>query len=59
MLFLQEQTKQVLDVASIGTVVATLTAWLPPIAALISILWGLIRVYETETVQKLIKKWRK
>ena len=55
----QEQLKPVLDVASITTIVATLTAWLPPIAAVISIIWGLIRIYETDTVTNLIKKWRK
>ena len=49
-MIIQEQTKQVLDVASIGTVLATLTEWLPPIAALISIIWGLIRIWETETI---------
>ena len=59
MIFLQENTKQILDVASIGTVIATLATWLPPIAALVSIIWGLIRIYETNTFQNLIKKWRK
>ena len=29
-------------------------AWLPPLAALVSLIWGLIRIYETET----IKGWR-
>jgi len=35
------------------TVVGTLVEALPSIAALISIVWGLIRIWETETVKKL------
>jgi len=54
----QEQLKAVGDVLSVGTVVATLAAWLPPVAALFTIIWTLIRILETETVQKLIDKWR-
>lgn len=46
--------KSTIDVASIGTVVFTLSHWLPPVAALISIIWGCIRIYETDTVQKLL-----
>jgi membrane protein YqaA with SNARE-associated domain len=44
-----ETTKHVIDAVSVTTVVGTLTAWLPPIAALISIIWGLMRIYETWT----------
>ncbi len=39
------------DVISLGTVLATLAAWLPPIAALFTIIWTAIRIYETKTVQ--------
>ncbi len=51
-----EQTKHAIDAISLATVLASLTAWLPPIAALISIIWGLIRIYETKTVQGLLGK---
>jgi chromate transport protein ChrA len=54
----QEQLKVVGDIVSVGTVVATLAAWLPPIAALITILWTLIRIWETRTVQDWIKRLR-
>lgn len=47
------------DALSIGTVVATLAAWLPPVAALFTILWTAIRIYETKTVQDLFRKWRR
>lgn len=54
----QEQLKHVGDVLSVGTVVATIAGWLPAIAALVTIIWTGIRIYETQTCQKLLKKWR-
>lgn len=53
---LPETTKHAIDALSVGTIIVTLSQWLPPIAALISIVWGCIRIYETETVQKLLGK---
>lgn len=53
---LSEQTKHVFDIMSVGTVLATLAAWLPPLAALMSILWTVIRIYETPTFQRLLSK---
>ena len=44
------------DILSIGVVVATLASWLPSIAALLTIIWTLIRIYETETVQTMLGK---
>jgi chromate transport protein ChrA len=35
---------------------ATLVSWLPSIAALLTIVWTLIRIYETETVQAMLGK---
>lgn len=49
-----ENLKHVVDLVSFSTVLATLAAWLPPIAALVSIVWGVIRIYETTTVQKIL-----
>jgi len=43
--------KQVGDAASIVTVIGTVVDYLPAIAALFSIVWTLIRIYETPTVQ--------
>lgn len=51
-----EGTKHVIDSISVLTVVGTLADVLPPIAALITIVWTCIRIYETATVQALIKK---
>jgi len=44
------------DAISIVTVVATLAQWLPAVAALASIVWSVIRIYETDTVQKWLGK---
>jgi hypothetical protein len=43
---INEHVKYFIDTLSISTVLATLTAWLPPIAALLSIIWTAMRIYE-------------
>jgi hypothetical protein len=53
---LNEGTKHVLDGLSLLTVLGTLIDWLPAVAALLSIIWTLLRIYESKTVQKLLKK---
>lgn len=53
---IEEETKQVIDVAAASTGVLSLVAWLPPIASLLTIIWLGIRIYESKTVQKLINK---
>lgn len=50
--------KHVLDGASVATALACLTALLPPLAALASLVWTCIRIYETDTVQTWLKKRR-
>ena len=44
------------DIISFGVAFATLVSWLPSIAALLTIVWTLIRIYETETVQAMLGK---
>ena len=51
-----EGTKQAIDAVSVLTVVGTLSDILPPMAALITIVWTAIRIYETDTVQGLLGK---
>lgn len=51
-----EPTKQVMDVVSVFTVVGTLGDVLPPLAALVTIVWTGIRIYETQTVQRWLGK---
>lgn len=53
---LDEGTKHVLDGLSLVTVLGTLMDWLPAIAALLSIIWTSLRIYESETVQNWIKR---
>jgi hypothetical protein len=48
---LTEGTKHVVDGLSLVTVVGTLTDLLPAVAALFTIVWTGIRIYETKSVQ--------
>ena len=48
---LTEGTKHVLDGISLVTVLGALVDILPAIAALFTIVWTGIRIYETKTVQ--------
>jgi len=54
-----DHTKSVIDWTSIGIAFGSLIQILPSIAAALSILWTVIRIYETKTVQNFIKKWKK
>jgi hypothetical protein len=49
-----EGAKHAVDALSIITVVGTLVEFLPSIAALFTIIWTGIRIWETDTVQKLL-----
>ena len=51
-----ESVKYVIDALSFATVLGTLINMLPSVAALFTILWTAIRIYETKTVQKLLRK---
>ena len=47
-------TKDMLDVAAASTAVMSLAAWLSPTASVLTIVWLGIRIYESDTVQKLV-----
>jgi hypothetical protein len=53
---MDEATKQIIDFASIATVLGTLADMLPAIAAIFTIVWTAIRIYETKTVQGWLGK---
>lgn len=53
---MDEGTKHVVDGVSVFTALGSVLAWLPSIAALFTIIWTGIRIYETKTVQKMLKK---
>jgi hypothetical protein len=53
---LSEHTKQLVDLASIVTVVGALVDFLPSVAALFTVIWTGIRIWETDTVQGWFKR---
>jgi hypothetical protein len=48
---MDEASKHILDFASVVTVLGTLADMLPAIAAIFTIVWTAIRIYETKTFQ--------
>jgi hypothetical protein len=46
------------DLLSFGVVVGTLAQLLPAVAAVFTIVWTAIRIYETSTVQRLLGRHR-
>ncbi len=51
-----EQVKAVGDAISILTVVGTLAELLPAIAAILTIIWTAIRIWETDTMQRMFNR---
>jgi hypothetical protein len=51
-----EGARLAIDVLSIATLLGALVNILPAIAAILTIIWTGIRIYETDTVQKLLGK---
>jgi hypothetical protein len=58
MTHLDESMKHVLDWISVTTVLGALMGILPSIAALFTIVWTSIRIYESDTGQKFLS-WAK
>ena len=50
---LSDEAKHLGDAFSVGVTMATIAQWLPAVAALLTILWTAIRIWETPTVQRL------
>jgi hypothetical protein len=53
---LNESTKHVIDGLSLVTVLGALVELLPAVAAIFTIVWTAIRIYETNTIQQLLGK---
>jgi hypothetical protein len=49
---MDEAAKHIVDAVSIATVIGTLADMLPSIAAVFTIVWTGIRIWETETVKR-------
>ena len=50
-----QQMKVTGDITSMGVVVTTLMGYLPAIAALLTIIWTIIRIWETDTVKGWVR----
>jgi len=55
---MDEPTKHAIDAASIFTAVGSVLQWLPEVAAIFTIVWTGIRIYETKTVQNWLVRRR-
>ena len=51
-----DDVKSSMDFVSLTDVGASLLQWIPSLSALVSLIWVCIRIYETETIQRLLKK---
>jgi hypothetical protein len=51
-----ENLKQCIDISCLGVTLGAIASWLPPLSALASLVWALIRIYETDTIQKLLHR---
>ena len=49
-----DQLKNIGDITSVTVVAGTLMSFLPPLAALLTVIWTCIRIYETKTIQRFI-----
>jgi hypothetical protein len=52
----EESVKETVDIVAASTGLLSLVAWLPPTASLFTIVWLGIRIYESDTIQKLVHK---
>lgn len=49
-----DSVKHAVDAVSVGIFFATLVQWVTPVAGILTIIWTLIRIYETKTVRALL-----
>ena len=49
-----EDAKHLGDLVSVSVTLATIADWLPEAAALLTLIWTAIRIWETRTVQRLV-----
>ena len=54
-----QEVKTVGDITSVSILLGTLVDLLPSVAALLTIIWTAIRIYETDTVQNWLKRKKK
>jgi len=56
---IDEHTKHAIDFLSVTTVLGTLVEWLPSIAALLSIIWTSLRIWEMITGKSISERRKK
>lgn len=54
----EQHLKNAGDAVSLAIVGGSIVGWMPTIAALLSIVWTLIRILETRTVQRFLARLR-
>lgn len=51
-----DHVKVTIDGVSFVVTLGAIAQWLPAVAAVFSIVWTAIRIYETKTVQRFLKR---
>ena len=46
------------DAAATGIAVGSVLGWLPALAAVVSIVWFSIQIWESKTIQSFVQRWR-
>jgi hypothetical protein len=54
-----EGAMKFIDVSTIAMAVGVVMKLLPVLAAILPLIWWAIKIYETSTVQKLVKRFRR
>ena len=54
--YFDETFKHIMDVLSVVTVLGTLANMLPSIAAIFTIIWTGIRIWETDTIKRITRR---
>jgi len=52
----EEAVKTVVDGVAVTGGIATIAGWLPDVAALLTIIWLGLRIWESRTIQAIFKK---
>jgi len=55
---MDEHAKTAIDGLAVTVTVGSIFGWLPAIAALFTVIWTLIRIYETATIQKILVRFK-
>ncbi len=48
-----------IDVSAGGVTIGAVMQWIPEVTAVASLIWVVIRIYETKTIQRSIKRGKK